>query len=88
LHSFSAAALRGVQWSASHPGFTTPGEGMGVWMGPVARPDAVTREKNLIFSGNRTTIVGYPVRSFVITSYAMQASKARKTLTIIIDSTL
>jgi hypothetical protein len=31
--------------------FPYPGEGIGVWMGPVADPDAVTREQILSFPG-------------------------------------
>ena len=58
------------------------------WDGPRSRSRCCDSRKNLVFCLNRTTIVGYPACSFVITSYAMPASKAGRNLTIIMNSTL
>jgi hypothetical protein len=51
LHSFSASALDGGEWSASRPGRFAPGEitqnthWIGGWVGPRAGPDAVAKRK-------------------------------------------
>jgi hypothetical protein len=61
--SFLTSALDGGQWSASHPGRFTPGEGapaihcVGDWMGPEPGWTLWTRERSLTPAGNKTLAV-------------------------------